>query len=191
MDAFDYAFNETLGLEGGYSNDPLDRGGETKYGITKTVFEKALDRGTISGIKSLSDLTTVHAKAIYKTNYWLPIKLHEIHHVMIAAELFDTAVNSGTRKAVILAQMALDYLGETVDIDGAMGPQTLGLLNKWCSKDPRALFVALNGFQFIHFVLIVDDKDLIDKLVKMVTSDDKQTRFSRGWTKRVQSYKEG
>jgi len=189
MSNFDYAFEKTLSLEGGYVNDPSDRGGETNYGITKKVFDSAIERGLIVCDK-IKNLTVEQAKVIYKSDYWDSIKLGQIIHKGIATEMFDTAVNSGIKKAVILTQMALDYLGEDIDIDGKMGPQTIGMINKWCNKDPRALFVAMNGFQFIHYVLIVDDKDLIDKLATMVRADVGQTRFARGWTKRISGYNE-
>ena len=34
--SFDKAFQITVGVEGGYVNDPADPGGETRYGISKT-----------------------------------------------------------------------------------------------------------------------------------------------------------
>lgn len=190
MNAFDYAAKETLGLEGGNSNDPDDRGGETNYGVTQKTLQDALNRGIISGIKHVSQLTPDLVKTIFKEDYWKKIQLDKVYNLFVAAEIFDTAVNSGPGKAVIIAQMALDYLGEVVTIDGVMGPQTISLLNKWGARDERALLVALNGFQFIHFVLIVDDKDLIDKMATMVRASSDQTKFSRGWTKRVSFYRE-
>jgi lysozyme family protein len=35
MNPFDYAFECTLSLECGYSDDPADRGGRTNWGITQ------------------------------------------------------------------------------------------------------------------------------------------------------------
>ena len=189
MNAFDYAFEETLGKEGKFSDDPDDKGGKTNYGITEAVFKDALNRMVISGVSDIKDLAVAQAKAIYKTDYWHKIHLGRVDNMYVAAEIFDTAVNSGRKKAVILAQMALDYLGETLAIDGIMGSQTLGLINKWSQKDERALLVALNGLQFIHFLIIVDDIDLVDRLAKVVKGDPAQTKFARGWTKRV-SFKE-
>ena len=190
MDPFDYAFNHTLGLEGGYSNVPADRGGETKYGITRATFEQALAKGIISGTYDIKDLTIAQARAIYRTDYWLPLRLNEIRFPEIAAEIFDTAVNSGAKKATLFAQLALDYLGEPIKCDGVMGPVTIGLLNKWGKLDLQALMVCLNGFQFIHFVSIVDG-DLIGRIQSLVKSNPSQRIFARGWTKRIQSYKEG
>jgi len=188
-DPFDYAFEETVGLEGGYSDNPQDRGGRTKFGITEKMFLHALERGIVSGTADIKDLTLAQAKAIYMILFWLPLQLNRVDDTDIAAEIFDTAVNSGVFKAALLAQMALDYLGESLVLDGQLGPKTLTLINKWCMKDPMALFTALNGMQFVHFLLIVDDFDLIEALKKCVTPDEKQTMFARGWTKRVQGYR--
>ena len=96
---FDYAFEETLGLEGGYSDDPDDRGGVTNYGITQATLEDALRRSVISGIIHVSQLTPVLVKAIYKTDYWNKIQLYQVNNVYVAAEIFDTAVNMGRKAA--------------------------------------------------------------------------------------------
>ena len=37
MDVFSKSFTHTLGLEGKYSNNPNDTGGETMWGITKAL----------------------------------------------------------------------------------------------------------------------------------------------------------
>jgi len=188
MDAFDFAFNKTLGLEGDYSDVPGDRGGRTKYGITEDTFKYSLERGIISGVSDIRDLTTAQAKAIYRVLYWFPLRLQDVKDISIAAEIFDTAVNSGTKKAALIAQLALDYLGETLDIDGDIGPVTLGLITKWALKDPRALMVALNGIQFIHFCAIVD-QNIIETIQSKVRSTPDQQQFARGWTKRIQEYR--
>ena len=35
---FKIAFKEIIGVEGGYVNNPNDKGGETKYGISKRAY---------------------------------------------------------------------------------------------------------------------------------------------------------
>lgn len=188
MDAFDYAFNKTLGLEGGYADVPGDRGGKTKYGITEATFKDALEHGIISGVSDIRDLTTAQAKAIYQTQYWFTLDLQDVKDISIAAEIFDTAVNSGTKKAVLIAQLALEYLGEAIDLDSIMGPDTLNRINKWCVKDPRALMVSLNGIQFIHFCAIID-QNIIETIQSKVRSTPDQQQFARGWTRRIQEYR--
>lgn len=84
-DPFDEAFNLIIGFEGGYSNDPNDPGGETKFGISKRAHPK-LD---------IKNLTLDQAKEIYFRDYWqsagcpgIPVKAHQI-------AVFDCAVNQG------------------------------------------------------------------------------------------------
>ena len=177
MDAFEYAVKETLDLEGGFGNDPDDRGGATNFGITQEELDTALERFIISGITHVQQLTPALAKAIYKTDYWHKIRLSEVRNIYVAAEMFDTGVNMGTTKAVLLAQKALNYLGESLAEDGDIGPKTIEALNRWSVKDERALLVCLNGFQFIRYV-------------EIKKNNPTQVKFTRGWTKRIQGYKE-
>jgi len=44
---FDDAFKIVLGFEGGYVNDPADKGGETNYGITASTLNSAKTKGWI------------------------------------------------------------------------------------------------------------------------------------------------
>ena len=173
---FDYAFNQTLGYEGGYSDKQGDRGGKTKYGITEMVFKDAIRRGIISPVSAdIRKITLEQAKAIYLFDYWHKLSLNSVRDGMIAAEIFDTAVNMGRAAAALIYQEALNYLGETLDEDGIMGPKTIAAINKWADKDQRALFICLNGFQFMRYT-------------EIVRCDATQKMLSRGWTKRVQSY---
>lgn len=173
---FDYAFGQTLGYEGGYSYETDDRGGRTKYGITEAVYLDACRRGIINlTAPDIRDLTMEQAKAIYLTDYWNRLRLNEVKDAAIAAEIFDTAVNMGRTAATLICQRALNYLGESLEEDGIMGRKTIEALNKWADKDSRALFVCLNGFQFMRYVAIVKENET-------------QHKFARGWTKRVQSY---
>ncbi|MBN2439388.1 MAG: hypothetical protein JXL20_12400 [Deltaproteobacteria bacterium] len=184
---FDYAFKKTFALEGGEVNDPHDRGGHTNYGITQATLDSALKRGVVSGIRSVSELTPAIARQIYLVDFWHSIRLGEVKNIEIAAEMFDTGVNMGPGKAVLIAQLALAYLGERLDIDGRMGPQTMGLINKWCAKDPHAFFKILNGFQFIGYVDLVNG-ELVDKIQSYFRDDPMQQRNAHGWMKRVQEY---
>jgi hypothetical protein len=81
-DNFDKAFEFTVGLEGGYSNDPNDPGGETKYGISKR-FNPEVD---------VKNLTLEQAKDIYRRKYWLPAGCDEAQFPMDIC-LFDSNVN--------------------------------------------------------------------------------------------------
>jgi len=161
------AIIRTIGYEGGYVNDPRDPGGETKFGISKRAYP-GLD---------VAALTMGEAIEIYARDYWDHLRLDDVADAGVAAEIFDTAVNMGRAAAVVCLQEALNFLGEALDEDGDLGPQTLRACNWWCSKDALALCKALNGFQFRRYVEITRAKPGMNV-------------FSRGWMKRIQEYHE-
>lgn len=76
------AFDLTVGLEGSYSNDPSDPGGETKYGISKR-YHPTLD---------IKNLTLEQAEAIYLKEYWIPAGCDNAPYPMDVC-LFDSQVN--------------------------------------------------------------------------------------------------
>jgi len=163
---FLYAFRQTVGHEGGYINDKFDPGGETKFGISKRAYPKLL----------IAYITLKDARKIYYRDYWQPLRLDEVHNKYISAEIFDTAINMGRRTATRIVQKSLNYLGESLEVDGIIGKMTIATLNRWIEKDDRALYICLNGFQFIRYVAIT-------------ARSDKMTRFARGWTRRIQDYR--
>ena len=86
---FERAIQFVLKWEGGYTNDPNDPGGETKFGISKRSYPE-LD---------ISKLTLKQAKEIYYQNYWLKAGCDELPFPFNIV-VFDTAVNMGRRKAI-------------------------------------------------------------------------------------------
>ena len=164
---FDVCITRVIGFEGGYTNDPDDPGGETKFGISKRQFPEL----------SIKDLSLAEARRIYKYKYWRVLNLDQVNDINVCLEILDTAVNMGNRASGRITQRALNFLGEWLQVDGNIGPITITAINRWCRKDPQAFLKALNGFQFIRYAKIIERWP---KLVK----------YGRGWMKRIQSYKE-
>ena len=81
---FEDALKFVLKWEGGYSNDPNDPGGETKFGISKRSYPN-LD---------IKNLTLKQAKEIYFQNYWLKAGCDKLTSPLDII-VFDTAVNMG------------------------------------------------------------------------------------------------
>lgn len=109
MSLFDQAVRSVLKHEGGYVNDPVDPGGETKYGITKRSYPK-LD---------IAALEVGDAIAIYRRDFWDRIHGDELP-AGLAYFLLDTAVNLGVVQAVRYLQRAAG-----TPVDGVMGPVTI------------------------------------------------------------------
>ena len=104
----------------GYTNDPTDAGGETKFGIAKNK-NPSVD---------VTNLDWEGAKAVYYKSYWLVGHCDELPGC-IAALHFDGAINNGPGTAAKFLQNAVN-----VTADGAIGPGTLAAVN---AGDPIAI----------------------------------------------------
>jgi len=165
MAKFKDTISYTLKNEGKYSNHSADRGGETKFGITKRV---AQDFGYSA---DMQDLTIEMAKEIYRFNYWNPLKLDGINSQEVANELFDTGVNMGVRIAGKFLQKSINLLSNAkLKVDGKIGPKTLSYLKKISNE--KILLKCLNGLQF-------------ERYKRIIFLHPSQKVFFKGWLKRI------
>lgn len=93
MDNFSKALDFVLAREGGYSNDPDDRGGATKYGISSKAYPDV----------DIKNLTIAAATAIYHKDYWDANWCDQMPY-WAGFAVFDTAVQMGRHHAVICLQ---------------------------------------------------------------------------------------
>ena len=114
MNNFKKAVSLTLEAEGVLSDHPDDKGGLTKYGISKRAYPD-LD---------IANITKEQAVAIYRRDYWDKCKC-EVLPYPLDVWVFDTSVNHGVKKAVRILQETLG-----VATDGIIGPKTLNAANK-------------------------------------------------------------
>jgi len=129
------AIDFVLKMEGGYSQDPNDPGGETNFGISKRAYP-SLD---------IKNLTVDVAKEIYLRDYWNICKCDELPSAL-AISVFDTAVNQGTGIAKRLLQIALN-----VTVDGIIGDKTIAAAFKANSRTVK-LFLAHRLDQYAQLI---------------------------------------
>lgn len=106
--SFDSSIARVLPLEGGYVNDPLDPGGETKFGISKRSYPRV----------DIKALTWEGAVDIYRTDFWLRVHADAMPPAL-QYQALDFAVNSSPETAVRKLQAAAG-----VADDGHWGPVT-------------------------------------------------------------------
>jgi lysozyme family protein len=119
---FTRALTFTMKWEGWFSNDKVDPGGKTKFGISDA------GDGTVDGLADLNrdgvgdvpveSLTREQAMDIYYKFYWLACRCNTMN-IDKAVMVFDTAVNCGVTKAErwshgitdlsVLYQRRMDY----------------------------------------------------------------------------------
>lgn len=107
--------NHIIKEEGDPTNDPLDKGGPTAYGISQAANPEAWKNGPP---------TEDQARAIYLRKYVTFPKFDQVQNPSLQAQLIDFGVNSGPMIAI---QKLQGILG--VPVDGVLGPDTLTSLN--------------------------------------------------------------
>lgn len=175
---FERAVAHTLGIEGGYADDPADRGGKTNWGITEAV---AREHGYVGDMRALPK---ARALAIYRLLYWDRIGLDWIAAVdpAIAGEVFDTGVNMGVSVACRFLQRVLNALNRggtdypDLVVDGVAGPATAQAL--------RAL-LRLRGAEGRTVVLRYLDALQGARYVDLAEQRVANETFMFGWAKRL------
>jgi lysozyme family protein len=143
----------TIGKEGGYSNHPSDRGGETMWGITERVARK---HGYAGAMRSLPRDKAV---AIYRQEYAIDPGFAAVAAISprIGEELFDTGVNMGPAIPAVWFQEWLNAfngqgrLYPDIKEDGDIGPGTLNAFRAYLkargAEAERVMLDALNCSQ--------------------------------------------
>lgn len=155
--------DELIKREGGYVNNPADRGGATKYGITEAVARASCFKGY------MRDLPLSVAKDIYRKQYWTSPRFDQVNLISnaVAEELLDTGVNCGTGFAKPLLQRALNLLNNQgkggwpdLVVDGVYGSATLNALKTYMAKrgkeGEKVLIRVLNIMQGQRYIEICE-----------------------------------
>lgn len=170
MANFDLYFPTLLKHEGGYVNDPKDKGGATNLGVTLKVWvANGWDKNNdgLINYKDIQLLTPADAKYIAKTLYWDKIAGDLIKSQSIAEFIFDWAYNSGPVTAAKKLQRVIG-----VDDDGKIGNNTLKKLNSLPAKEVFEK-LKLNRAAFFHAI---------------VKNNPSQAKFLKGWLNRNNSF---
>lgn len=154
-----------LQWEGGFVNDPIDRGGATNKGVTIGTFQSFYPGKTVEDLKRITDDQWLN---IFRSGYWDKWQADQIKNQAVANIVVDWAWASGARKTIRKVQ---ELLGVTVD--GIVGPNTLNAIN---SRDAEELFDRIKVARY----------DFVDAIVKR---DPSQKRFINGWKNRIKSFK--
>lgn len=185
-----------LDIEGGYVNNPNDKGGETLFGISR-VYNPQWDgwrlvdslrprspANTALFIATIESSKVLKQKALdfYRREFYTPVMPASAAgrvDGVIASELFDQAVHFGPRRAVRHLQRVLNVLNRRADLwddivtDGLMGPAT---------RRTYAEAVRLgNQLHIIRGLDILQGAYLFGR----IEVDESQEAFTRGWFARV------
>lgn len=154
--------DDVINREGGYVDHPADRGGPTRWGITRAV---AAAHGYAGDMRAFPRERAVD---IYRRRYWDEPKFAFVAELAprIAAELFDTAVNMGPGVAIGFLQRALNALNRNgadypdLTVDRIIGPRTLAALGRFIRLRGRAgetvLLKAVEALQGERYIMLAE-----------------------------------
>lgn len=131
---------EIVAREGGYVNDPDDPGGATKHGVTIHTLRRLgldLDGNGRVDHRDVGRVTQAQAIKIFLKHYYHAPRISALPEVLHPS-VFDMYVNSGAN-AVRILQRLLREMGESVAVDGIIGPQTEAASRAAFAKAPDHL----------------------------------------------------
>jgi lysozyme family protein len=169
----DNLFNGIIGSvlknEGGFSDDPVDRGGRTKYGITQATYDSWHDQKSMPRV-DVADISLDAAIGIYRKKYWDAGNFALIDNPELAGKLFDLAVNCGVGASVMILQDAVNVcIDNVIVVDGALGPKTARAAN----AIPPQLLYDMVCFLAAH------------RYLNIVEARPDQRKYRRGWLLRL------
>lgn len=173
MTNLDAAFNYTIGNEGSrYTNDSDDRGGPTKYGITKKTYEHFFGHVVLD--REIERMTPEIAKQIYAALYWAPLHCGEMKQLPFAMAIFDSGVLYGVGTIALMVQRTLSLCGAPLKLDGILGDKSLGFLNLMGGASGTRISF-MNTFHGL----------LLERIEAVIVANHKDEKYRRGWTLRA------
>jgi lysozyme family protein len=155
-----------LAFEGGFVNDPDDRGGATNKGVTIATYRHVFGSGkTVTELKNITD---AEWDIVFRSMYWCQMRADDIQDQSIANLMVDFAWASGVVRASKYLQKAVG-----TKQDGVVGAKTLKAVN---GSDPKALFKTLHALR--------------ESYIKAIAKGT-QRKFLKGWTNRLNAIQYG
>ena len=151
--------------EGGYSDNPNDRGGATNSGVTLAVYQSVYGKSKTKN--DLKKMTNEQWNYIFTKLYWNKWKADEIKNQSIANILVDWVWMSGLGTIKKIQSL----FGLTAD--GIVGNKTLSYIN---SNNQEEIFKKIWNRRKIFY----------ESLVK---NNPSQKVFLKGWMNRLNTFK--
>jgi lysozyme family protein len=159
--------DDILEREGGFTNDPVDRGGATNFGITAASWGAHRRLGRAATPDEVRAITREEAVDFYHATYVSASPFQAIAYAPLRVQLIDFAVNSGTPRAVRWLQRTL-----AVPVTGVVDAATI------------AAAAAYPG-SLVNNALVAARLAMYQRIV---AGDVTQAKYLRGWINRAVSF---
>ena len=172
--------DHTIQMEGGYVDDPDDRGGTTNYGISLRYL-KSVPFGDINkdgdiDAKDIKALDIDIARDLYKRSFWVDVYDSYINiYPKSVARLFDLGVNTGTKQSGKFLQRAINHcLDRPIKVDGICGRGTSAALASIYMDN-------LSSDEELH----ADIVGQADAFYRRIAKRYNNQKYLRGWLNRL------
>ena len=159
---FDSAINNLLKREGGYVLDPVDPGGETKFGISKRSYPYV----------DIKKLTKEQATLIYFQDFWIKNELNKIENNDVATKCLDIIANVGPSQGFLIISRALRACGLKILETQKMTSELLLAINSFKDQSANILISAMRSELAGYYRLLARLRPPLNK-------------FINGWLKRA------
>lgn len=173
--------DKVLGHEGGYVNNPADKGGETIWGVTAAT---ARGYGYTGPMQSM---TRQQAIDIYVKLFWQNRFDQVAFMPKLAYALLDFGVNSGPGRPAEALQRALNVLNlqgkrwQDIAVDGGIGGKTVSALSMCSAAMPDAE----------HLLCFAVNSLRVAFIINFAERSPAQETFMLGWLRRFKAVADG
>ncbi|WP_347989465.1 glycosyl hydrolase 108 family protein [Methylomonas sp. AM2-LC] len=165
---------DILQREGGYTNNPADRGGPTNHGITLHTYSVYLGRlATIAELKAITPTIAAH---IYQSLYYIKPNI-DVIPLELQPIVFDESINMDPENAAKLLQETLKHYDETISVDGKIGPITANKAHEILGQVGATTLINQMVDQRIDFYKAIVDHNPIQHV------------FINGWINRANQFR--
>lgn len=160
--------------EGGYVNDPDDKGGETNMGITIDTWKTFApgDLNIPATSKTLKEMTMQQAETIYYNHYWKPKGFCKLENTKIALMIYDWTITSGRAIKQIRKLLHGEY-NEKLSINNNMDDDMINSINDIDNQEQLLNRIADIRKDYYRSLTVTDGKP------------NAQVKFLKGWINRV------
>ena len=153
-------------IEGGYVNDPADRGGATNHGVTQATYDRFRDARNLAH-RPVREITMIEVADVYRIDYWDVCRCDDLP-IPLDLVVFESAVQHGAGRAVKWLQQVIGTVP-----DGQCGPKTLYAVHDRALK--HQLPDVIDGYLDIRAAYYA----------KIIANDPSQRKFRNGWENRM------
>ncbi len=163
--------------EGGYVNDPNDRGGETNMGITIATWRAYApsDLGIEATTNTLRNMTKEQAEIIYYNHYWEPKGFCKLETIKIALMLYDWTITSGRAVTQVRKMLHNEYNINLV-VSNTMDDDMIHCINAIEDQEQLLSRIAEVRKEYYRSLTITNGEP------------NTQVRFLTGWINRVNDF---